>query len=313
MDLGDIAAALKGHVFGGEVLAPGPGHSPKDRSLSVRLSPSAPDGFLVHSFAGDNTVACRDHVRQRVGLERWPRRPRLADASRPIRPPDSNAAEAKRAAFVREQIATIVRELVPVRGTPGEQYLREVRRIDCDLIADVLARTDAIGWHPSVLFREDGHPLDGRDLGCVVGVMTDAITARPTGAVSRTYIDADLKKIGKARTLGSPAGVVRLSRDEDVLAGLFIAEGLETALAAMAFGFWPMWSTGSNNVMAQFPVLAGVECLTIIADNDANGAGDRAARKTAERWFAAGREVRIVRPKVIGEDLNDITSRRAGP
>ena len=38
----------------------------------------------------------------------------------------------------------------PVRGgTPAEQYLSSVRKIDTDAIADVLERTDAIGWHPS--------------------------------------------------------------------------------------------------------------------------------------------------------------------
>jgi hypothetical protein len=36
------------------VLAPGPQHSPKDRSLCVSLAPATPSGFLVHSFAGDD-------------------------------------------------------------------------------------------------------------------------------------------------------------------------------------------------------------------------------------------------------------------
>ena len=39
--------------------------------------------------------------------------------------------------------------LVPLRGTPGETYLRDVRKIDTDEIADVLESTDAIGWNPS--------------------------------------------------------------------------------------------------------------------------------------------------------------------
>jgi hypothetical protein len=34
--------------------------------------------------------------------------------------------------------------------------------------------------------------------------MTDASTAEPTGAISRTYIGPDLTKVGKAKTLGSP-------------------------------------------------------------------------------------------------------------
>jgi AAA domain len=49
-------------------MAPGPGHSPHDRSLSVTLDANAPDGFLVHSFAGDDPIACKDHVRAKLGL-----------------------------------------------------------------------------------------------------------------------------------------------------------------------------------------------------------------------------------------------------
>ena len=51
------------------MLAPGPGHSAADRSLSVKLDSNAPDGFLVHSFAGDDPLVCRDHVREKAGLE----------------------------------------------------------------------------------------------------------------------------------------------------------------------------------------------------------------------------------------------------
>ena len=172
------------------------------------------------------------------------------------------------------------------------------------MIADVLERIDAIGWHPSVLFREQGHPFDGERLGCIVGVMTDPVTAKPTGAISRTYLHKGLK-VGKAKTLGSPVGIVRLSAEEDVVEGLCLAEGLETCLGAMAKGFRPCWSTGSAGVMAAFPVLAGVEALTLLADNDASGTGLRAANETAVRWRAAGREAHVHLREVLG-DLNDV-------
>jgi hypothetical protein len=68
-DLATIARALGGRVHGQEVHAPGPGHSANDASLCVRLDPNAPDGFIVHSFAGDDPLACKDYVRQRLGLE----------------------------------------------------------------------------------------------------------------------------------------------------------------------------------------------------------------------------------------------------
>ena len=67
MTVNRIAEALGGEVSGGHVLAPGPGHSAQDRSLSVKLDDAAPDGFVVHSFAGDDPIACRDHVRRKIG------------------------------------------------------------------------------------------------------------------------------------------------------------------------------------------------------------------------------------------------------
>jgi RecA-family ATPase len=68
LDLRQIAAALGGVISNGQVLAPGPGHSRGDRSLSVKIVPNAPDGFIVKSFAGDNDLDCKDYVRQRLNL-----------------------------------------------------------------------------------------------------------------------------------------------------------------------------------------------------------------------------------------------------
>jgi hypothetical protein len=195
-------------------------------------------------------------------------------------------------------------ELRPILGSPGETCLRDARKIKTHAIEDVLELIDAIGWHPAVYFNEPGHALHGRKLGAIISVMTDMITAEPTGAISRTYIHEGLK-VGKAKTLGSPAGIIRLSEDADVLEGLHIAEGLETALGAMSKGLRPMWATGSTAIMAKFPILSGIKALTIIADHDANGAGERAAAEVASRWREAGRETHVYLREVLG-DFNDV-------
>jgi hypothetical protein len=69
-----IAEALGGDVVNREALVPGPGHSAEDRSLSIKLDSAAPDRFVVHSFAGDDPIACRDHVRQKLGLPKFERK-----------------------------------------------------------------------------------------------------------------------------------------------------------------------------------------------------------------------------------------------
>jgi hypothetical protein len=71
------ARALGGTVSGMGVICPGPGHSARDRSLSVAPSATAPNGFLVNSFAGDDPIACLDYVRARLSLPEFsPKRPR---------------------------------------------------------------------------------------------------------------------------------------------------------------------------------------------------------------------------------------------
>jgi CHC2 zinc finger/Toprim domain len=206
-------------------------------------------------------------------------------------------------------IRRIVSGLTPTLGSLGESYLRDERKIDVGAISDLLERADAIGWNPSVYFGEPDHPLHGQKLGCIIGIMTDPSTAQPTGAISRTYIGPDGKKVCKAKTLGGGGGVIRLSRDEDALHGLFLGEGKETCLAAAALGLRPIWATGSAMTLAKFPLLVGIECLTLIADHDANGTGERAAREVEARWIGAGREVRILRAKAVGYDLNDALKR----
>ena len=88
-----MAQALGGKVSGGQVLAPGPGHSPADRSLSVKPDPDAPEGFVVHSFAGDDPIACRDYVRDRLGLPKW--KPNGAGAAKKATKATGAAAAAK--------------------------------------------------------------------------------------------------------------------------------------------------------------------------------------------------------------------------
>ena len=70
ISLREAAAALGGDVNGNQILAPGPGHSPKDRSLSIKPGANGPDGFVVHSFAGDDPIVCEEYVRDMLGLDR---------------------------------------------------------------------------------------------------------------------------------------------------------------------------------------------------------------------------------------------------
>jgi hypothetical protein len=244
----------------------------------------------------------RDAVERLNGERTSPSKPR----PRPQEAPKSQSEDDANRRALRIA-AHIVGGMEPVWESPGKAYLSVTRKIDADAIADVLQSTDAIGWNPSVLFREPGHALDGQRIGSIIGIMTDPVTAKPTGGISRTYIGPDGKKIGKSKNSG-PAGILRLTPYEDVTQGLFLAEGLETALAAMSKGLRPIWSAGSTSIMAKLPVVAGIESLTILGDRDETGAGERAATEAERRWRAAGREVRVWIPPTQG-DFNDVLMR----
>jgi hypothetical protein len=104
--------------------------------------------------------------------------------------------------------------------------------------------------------------------------------------IHRTFLNADGSK--RERKMLGRQGVVRLTPDEDVTHGLGICEGVEDGLAVLA-DWAPVWAATSAGAIERFPVLPGIEFLTIFADND--GPGLRAAQACAERW--RGQEVRI--------------------
>ncbi len=69
MSLEELAHRLGGDVSGNQVLAPGPGHRPEDRSLCVKVNR---DGtWAAYSHSGDNIFTCKDHVREKAGLPAW--------------------------------------------------------------------------------------------------------------------------------------------------------------------------------------------------------------------------------------------------
>jgi phage/plasmid primase-like uncharacterized protein len=76
--------------------------------------------------------------------------------------------------------------------------------------------------------------------------------------------------------------------------GLVIAEGIATAVSILSAQLHPVWATCGAGSIAAFPVLGGIDTMTIAADSDEPG--QKAATACAERWRAAGREAAIITP-----------------
>jgi len=177
-------------------------------------------------------------------------------------------------------------------GTPVEAYLRHrgVRLPD----------EPVIRWHPAC-------PRTGGPLPAMVAMMTCPVTGQPTG-IHRTFLlpDGSSKALmDKPKMMLGRAGLIRLA--SPCTEGLGIAEGVETALAAMqVIGWGPVWAAGSCGAIQRLPVLPYT--LTVFADSD--GPGVRAARVCAARWADAGREALIHIPP-DGTDWADAVRRLA--
>jgi hypothetical protein len=184
-----------------------------------------------------------------------------------------------------EKIASalsIWRESDDPRGTIVETYLRS-RGLDLD--ADIAGK--ALRWNAR--------------LGAMVALFRDIRTDEPLG-LSRTFLGRDGKKLGR-KFLGPVGGTaIKLDADDAVTHGLFVAEGIETALAARQIGLRPIWAAGSCTAIANFPVLPGIEALSILRERD--DANARAAIACGTRWHSAGKDVLDVWPNV-GNDVAD--------
>jgi putative DNA primase/helicase len=310
LDLRTIARALGGEVSGRRVLAPGPEHSPKDRSLCVSLAPAMPSGFLVHSFAGDDPIQCKDYVRARLGLSAWQpgdeqdRRvhlSRIKDWDRTIADGQPNLRERTEDDLLRiKRAQALWKEAADPRGTRAVQYLM-TRALD---LADDLAGA-ALRYHPRCPWRNENSGRTERIpalLAAFESIDTEDITA-----VHRIRLDqpqrwpkADRRMLGLVHR-----AAVKL---DPVATTLIIGEGVETCMAArqcMATGDIeraPVWALGSVGAISFFPVLDGVKRLIILGES--GEASAQAVRLCGQRWQHAGRRVQVLYSG-IGSDAND--------
>lgn len=189
----------------------------------------------------------------------------------------------------------------------------------------------------------DGYLTDGPEGGpewramrsdALVALLRDA-HGRPVG-VQRIYLErrdgAVRKRAGeKAKLMLGSAGVCRLTGLDGLEPGeasglwrLVLAEGIETAAAVLAAlrangvpcGVWAALSTSGLMAFDLPPELVGLPgVVTIAADLDRSGAGERAAIRCAERLLAAhpGVRVRIALPSREIESCMELFDEDGGP
>jgi hypothetical protein len=200
-------------------------------------------------------------------------------------------------------------------GTPAATYL--------DSRCCVIPPGD-LRWHADLEDKVSGYRGPA-----LVGLVTDALTCEPI-SLHRTWLASDGRgkaAIEKPRRLltghRSSHGVARLWPDTEVTTGLALGEGVETCLAAASEGLVPVWATLSERNLRLFPVLPGMEGLTILVDHDlpnpktGKRAGIAAALELVDRYTKAGfdpeRDIKVIMPPIEGNDVNDmVVARRRG-
>jgi hypothetical protein len=292
------ATLLGGEVIGNSrILCPGPGHDPQDRSLQVNFQP---EGFIVHSFApNDPWPVCKDHVRALLGLEPWRPSARRVIPRSAFRPaPKAILTEPNPAAM------RLWAESADPRGTLVELYLHK-RGLE---LPEVMA-TEVCRFHPSLFIKETGDTAPG-----MVTLFRHLKTDTPW-AVQRTFLGPDGNRLldlhghkMNRKYTGSPdMAAIKLTPECDVQEGLHLGEGLESCLGAWHLGLRPVWAAGDAGHIASFPVLNGVEAISILGERNSDGsiseANECAAYECMLRWEIAGCEFHHPMPKA--GDFND--------
>ena len=239
---------------------------PRDTALSVTIGPDRTVWFC-HRCAWTGILgADREHAPRR--------RP-----PPPPAPPEPDLRAARRAAAKVWQAAEAI--------TP-----------DCPAGRYLTARGCALP-HPEgdLLWLPDHRHPCGWSGPCMTALVTDALTCKVL-TVHRTWLlpdGSDKAPIDPQRLywkdLPKKGGVVRLWPDDSVSLGLLVGEGIETVLVA-ARGFTPAWACLDKGNLEHFPVLPGIDCLTVVADHDEDGGGEKAALACRHRWRKAGVQTR---------------------
>jgi hypothetical protein len=263
-------ASEQGHVL----LPP---HDDRTPSLSVTLGRKA---ILFHCFAGcsnEEVIAALDRqgVRSRD----------LFDGSGAV------AADRQKKSAFNSNARRLWNSAMAISGSPAEGYLaqRGIRRASNQL--RFLERTP-LGPRGAVRFLQAMLAAVTTDVGLI--------------AVHRTFLDIGSAKLADferpKRALGSlDRGAVRLA--PPVAGRLGLAEGIESALAAMQLFGIPCWATLGNERFGLVAIPESVRELHLFIDNDAGG--ELAEQRALKAYSALGRVIQSRVPASAGFDWND--------
>jgi len=218
-----------------------------------------------------------------------------------LRDLEQQRAPAKPKRDMRPIAQRIVKDSVPIEGTPAAAYLRS-RGITMDLPHTLrFAHLAPPQIEGNGVLEANGPGL----LPTLVAIVTDA--AGDLVALQRTYLTDDGRKAkttdpkGKVKySLGSViGGSVQLGPPA---ASILVCEGLEDGLTLAQGLGRSVWVAAGTSMMPAIVFPPVVRSVVIGADG--NAPGEVAAQKAAEAYAASGLSVRIMRPAPPFVDFN---------
>lgn len=288
MTLHGIVAALGGDLYSGGRRAnvPAPGHSARDRSVSLLLTDNR---VVIHGFGGSDWRTVRAHLRDLGFIDVAGRLTGGGRTGASVPRPDP-----------RLRLRTASDLWAGCRGLdgggPADRYLH--RRA-----VQGAAAASNLRFHPEApvsVYRPSG-----RDRPALIARISDR-EDRLT-AVELTYLDRNGRLASGLRLTRKTVGLVPAGaavRLASAAAEMLVGEGVVTTLCAMDRFQLPGWALMAANNLAAWTPPAQLRRVLIAADRGA--AGEGGAARLRRRLVSGGLEARIVLPDAPYGDWNEV-------
>lgn len=275
-----LCRRLSGRWTNGQGLCLCPAHNDHDPSLSIRVGRRA---LLFKCFAGCDTIAVL-HAIRRLHLPL----PRPA--------PDVPLSRSNQTAPRPGPALRLWDASAPLIGTPADTYLS--------------GRLFQPPWH-DLRFNARTPLGRGRDVVFRPALIAAVRERHRIVAVHRSFLDPVSFTLANDLTdarmmLGRPGrGAVQLAPANDILG---LAEGIETALAAMRLHRLPVWATLGAERAGHILLPDSLERLVLLFDRD--GPGWSAHQRALEAYARPDLEIRSAWPPAGYNDWADVLAAR---
>jgi hypothetical protein len=260
-----ITKELGGDWHGRNGLAPAPGHSKSDRSLSIKPHPTDPDDVLLHSFAGEDWRAIKREWRETGLLPSRFGGKKRDSASRPARAtkPETTA----KSDLWYSPASWLWNNSEPADSTVVATYLatRGITLANLPATIRYLPPTPPKYPWPAMIaaYGLPDEPIPGELYLARERIKGVHLTYLQLDGSGKAPVDPQRRMIGASN--GWPTV---LASPNDGLS-LLIGEGIETALSGhvLGMGIWSATSAGRMAALAS-KVPAHIEAVTIAVEAD---------------------------------------------